>query len=305
MISKKIVTSGARMILVLSLACTSQAKEPNVLVGSIPGDAAAKQMLAIDAAENVDFIRLRIALNEGDRLFEMKATYGIGKPNTRDFENGGKAMSLKGRFEIKERDGYLIYRLFSDEAGVDLSLIRLNDQMFHVLSGSGRLLSGNGGWNYTLSRETELKSKSDALLRGKTTDVSNEPESLVFGGRTPCVEIAREQMIPVTDDCFKLKWKLTLNRDPVSGSPTTFNLQRTFRRPEPLVGKWRIVKDAGAVIYRLEASDGSTMSFQRIDDSLFFLDTAGRLLKGNGEFGYTLDKQRVDRPAELQKAKME
>ena len=128
---------------------------------------------------------------------------------------------------------------------------------------------------------------------------------MVFAGRTPCIEIARELNIPVSDDCFKLKWKLTLNGNPQSKQPAAFTLQRTFRRPEPLEGKWRIVEDISSVIYKLDANDGSTMSFLRLDDSLLFLDNAGRLLKGNGEFGYTLDRQRNEKPLDSQKAKME
>ena len=295
----------AFLALFWTVACNVQAKDQNILVGSIPGDELAKQMLAIDPAENVDFIRLRIALNEGDRKFDLKATFGIGKPNTRDFENGGKSMSAKGQLEIKDNGGYLVYRLLSDEAGVGLSLIRLNDSMFHVLSRGGRLMTGNGGWNYTLGRETETKTKSGSLPGGKRIDDSNDPQTVTFVGRTPCIEIARELKIAVTDDCFKLKWKLTLRREPISKRPARFVLQRTFRRSEPMEGKWEIVKDAGSTIYRLAGDDGSKVSFMRLDDSLLFLDNAGQLLKGNGEFGYTLDRQRAASAPEMQKAKME
>ncbi len=305
MISNRSVSTIAFLALFWTAACNVQAKDQNILVGSIPGDQTAKQMLAIDPAENVDFIRLRIVLNEGDRKFDLNATFGIGKPNTRDFENGGKSISAKGQLEIKDNRSYLVYRLFNDEAGVDLSLIRLNDRMFHVLSRDGRLMSGNGGWNYTLSRETETRSRSESLPNGRKIDASNDSEIVVFAGRTPCLEIARELKIPVTDDCFKLKWKLTLRRDLSSRSPATFTLQGTFRRPEPLEGNWRIVTEAGSAIYRLEGSDGSKMSFLRLDDSLLFLDNAGRLLKGNGEFGYTLDRQRNAAVPDIQKAKME
>lgn len=305
MLSRKIVVASFFVLALWVVACDVHAKEPNILVGSIPGDSAAKQMLAINTSEGVDFIRLRIALNEGDRRFDLTATYGIGKPNTRGFENGGKSMSAKGRLEMIEKDRNLIYRLSDAEAGVDISLFRLNDQMFHVLSQNGRLLAGNGGWNYTLSIEGDKKLKSGTLPNQRKIDLSKDPEPMVFAGRTPCIEIARELNIPVSDDCFKLKWKLTLNGNPQSKQPAAFTLQRTFRRPEPLEGKWRIVEDISSVIYKLDANDGSTMSFLRLDDSLLFLDNAGRLLKGNGEFGYTLDRQRNEIPLDSQKAKME
>ena len=305
MTSTKLISTVVYLFLVCSITCSVNAKEQNILVGSIPGDAIAKQMLRIDSSENVDFIRLRIALNEGDRKFDLSSAYGIGKPNTRDFDNGGKSMSAKGILEIGDKGGYLVYRIFNPEAGIELSLIRLNDSIFHVLSPNGRMLAGNGGWNYTLSRESDPKSKPDLKLHAKRPDNTNDPDSVIFAGRTPCIEIARELNIAVTDDCFKLKWKLTLNRDPSTKAPTTFVLQRTFRRPEPLEGKWQIVNGAGAVVYRLEGTDGSTMSLLRLDDSLLFLDKAGRLMKGNSEFGYTLDRQRDDKPKDLEKAKME
>ena len=305
MAMRTFLLTSAYLYLICTFACNVHAKDQNILVGSIPGDAIAKQMLAIDSSENVDFIRLRIALSEGDRKFDLSAAYGIGKPNTRDFENGGKSMSAKGILEIGDKGGYLVYRIFSLEAGIELFLIRLNDSMFHVLSPNGRMLAGNGGWNYTLSRESDPKSKLDLKLHVKRPDNTNDADSVIFVGRTPCIEIARELNIDVTDDCFKLKWKLTLHRDPTSKLPTTFTLQRTFRRPEPLEGKWQIAKDAGAVIYRLEAKDGSTMSFLRLDDSLLFVDKAGQLIKGNSEFGYTLDRHRYDKSPDLEKAKME
>ena len=304
MFSSNFLSAVVYLCLIWCVSCHVQAKEPNLLVGSIPGDSAAKQMLGIDASENVDFIRLRIALNEGDRNFELNASYGIGKPNTRNFENGGKTMSAKGQLEITDKGGYLAYRLLDGAKGVDLSLIRLNDNLFHVLSQDGRLMSGNGGWNYTLSRETELKSKRTSLSVGKKTSIVNDPETLVFVGRTPCVEIAREQRISVTDDCFKLKWKLTLHQAPDSKSASKFLLQRTFRRSEPVKGTWRTVRDGNSVIYRLEGDDGSNVSFLRLDDSLLFLDKASQLLKGNAEFGYTLDRKKDPADTELQKAKM-
>ena len=305
MISKKLTLSGVFFAAICLVACDVQAKEPSILVGSIPGDAVAKRMLAIDGSENVDFIRLRIILNEGDRKFDMNAGYGIGKPNTRDFENGGKSFSVRGVLEIKERDNHLIYRLVNVEADVDLSLMKINDQLFHVQARDGRLLAGNGGWNYTLSMEGEKKQISDELPNERKIDVSKDPVTMIFSGRTPCAEITRELNIAFGEECFKLKWKLTLHRDPQTGTPSTFLLQRTFRRSEPLEGNWEIVKNAGSVIYRLAANDGSKMSFLRMDDSLFFLDKAGRLLKGNGDFGYTLDRQHPGKTANERRAKMD
>src|SRR5258708_3037475 len=59
----------------------------------------------------------------------------------------------------------------------------------------------------------------------------------VFEGRPPCQGIAGQLKIPTDMDCVKLKWNLTLFRDPVNFQPTTYTLS--------IVGGGELVKTEG------------------------------------------------------------
>src|SRR4030095_11226192 len=223
-----------------------------VLVGSTPGDATIKAMLSIDPAKKVDFIRWHIVLNEGG-AFVLNARYGVGKPNTPDFEDGGEKLFLKGRHVISKVNELEVYKLTGVDMPGPISIARLNDNVFHILSSDGRLMVGTGGWGYMLSRMLSSSVRSAALPSfEKRVTTGNMTYETVYVGRTPCIEIAAEYKWPVGDECFKLKWKLVLYRDPNTGEPTTYELQRTLHRPEPIKGKWTIMNSPKHVVYRLD-----------------------------------------------------
>jgi hypothetical protein len=117
-----------------------------------------------------------------------------------------------------------------------------------------------------------------------------------FVGRTPCREIANEIGASVPDQCFKIKWDITLFRDEVTGVPTTYRIDATLYRQSPRVGKWKIVsattQHPNAVIYELEAASGhGSIRLLKADDNImFFLEPDGRLMVGNADFSYTLNR---------------
>jgi hypothetical protein len=107
---------------------------------------------------------------------------------------------------------------------------------------------------------------------------------------------------PVAADCFKLKWLLELRRDPQTGVATTYKLRGTLYRNDstetehPREGKWKIIKgtrsDPNAIVYQLDAfgSDGPIHLLKADDGILFFLDNNGRVLVGDKDFSYTLNR---------------
>ena len=263
-----------------------------VLVGSTPGDATIKSMLSIDPKKDIDFIRWNLVLNEERKTFVLNARYGIGKPNTRDFEGGGEKVLLEGTYAVSN-DGKAVYKLTSEKMSGPLSLLRLNDELFHILSPDKRLMVGSGGWSYTLG----IKQPSTKRLAGLPSFTEYEPgklpTSVEFVGRTPCEEIAKEYEWLVGDECFKLKWKLVLYRDPKTGRPTTYDLQRTLHRSEPIKGIWTVVNGPKHVIYRLDPDkpDVSISFLVGEENVLFFLDKQDRLFRANADFSYTLNRR--------------
>ena len=117
-----------------------------------------------------------------------------------------------------------------------------------------------------------------------------------FVGRSPCREIASEIGASVPDQCHKLKWDITLYQDAVTGAPTTYRIDATLYRQSPRLGRWKIVKGTqhhpNTTIYELEAASGhgAIRLFKADDNILFFVGQNGRLMVGNADFSYTLNR---------------
>jgi hypothetical protein len=115
----------------------------------------------------------------------------------------------------------------------------------------------------------------------------------VFEGRTPCGRIATEFTGFPAQNCEKIKWRLTLYRDPATGNPTTyaFNGTRATRQ-----GHWRIEHGAGAernwVVYHLDYGRPPTvLSLLKVDDNvLLLLDGDLKVLVGDASWSYTLNR---------------
>ncbi len=118
----------------------------------------------------------------------------------------------------------------------------------------------------------------------------------VFDGRTPCNVLAAFLNEFPGPECIKIKWRLTLFVDSLSNEPTRYELIGiTYKKENPRVGNWQILKgtyaDPQAIVYQLYDSGKPTLLFQKGDNNiLFFLDKEKRLLVGNRDFSYTLNR---------------
>lgn len=119
----------------------------------------------------------------------------------------------------------------------------------------------------------------------------------VFDGRTPCNVLAAYLNEFPGPECIKIKWRLTLFVDSLSNVPTRYELIGiTHKKENPRVGNWEILKgayaDPEAIVYVLKEEGRPTLFFQRGDDNiLFFLDKDRKLLVGNRDFSYTLNRK--------------
>jgi hypothetical protein len=220
--------------------------------------------------------------------------FGEGQPNTLNFRGGGETRTLSGTFDTDMRAApRLVYRLRRPGAAREIRLVRLNDNLLHLLGAHGRLLAGNAGWSYTLNRARPTSSRNPTYRLVSDAQRASAAQT-VFEGRTPCRELASRIGLQNTG-CFKLKWRLTLRRDPRVPGTGTYTLERTGHRHAALQGRWDVAAAAsadGPLIYRLDPHQPSpTLSFLAVDDSvLFFLDEQNMLLTGNGDFSYTLNR---------------
>ena len=117
-----------------------------------------------------------------------------------------------------------------------------------------------------------------------------------FEGRSPCQEIARLLGAERGEECTKIKWQLILFQDPVTKAPTTYALGGFAWRNPPKFGKWTLLKgtreEPNAEVIRLDPEvPKAFLSFLKGDDNiLFFLDHQHRLMVGNKDFSFTLNR---------------
>jgi hypothetical protein len=228
----------------------------------------------------------------------LDIAYGESKPNTLDFKSIGK-QSIKGAYSIvknQENRFKEIYQLKSDDLPEIISIVKINENLFHILTPQGKLMIGNGGWSYSLNRKTSVDSGEILISSPKSNDQSLQ---LVFEGRTPCQEIAKEHPeMNVSPSCFKLKCKLILNRDSVTYLPTTCTFRTIVdNQPHDLTGKWTIIRgtaiNAEAIIYRIQADNLAEpiLLFLGDENVLFFLDKDNNPFIGNEDFSYAMNKR--------------
>jgi hypothetical protein len=143
-----------------------------------------------------------------------------------------------------------------------------------------------------------------------SSEQRGEPVLGVFEGATPCSPANPPlPQIPGNAECEQMKWKLTLNQDPATGNPTTYQLLTSYGLPQQgtrdlrgggtplnLEGKWTTLRgikaNANAVVYQLNPDNPQeAISFIRMDDNVLHLLTQDKsLMVGSAAWSYTLNR---------------
>jgi hypothetical protein len=69
-------------------------EQEKVYAGSTPAGTVIRSFLGIPLSDSVDFIRWKLIFHDND--YQLRCNYGIGKPNTNGFMEGGKKIELIG-----------------------------------------------------------------------------------------------------------------------------------------------------------------------------------------------------------------
>lgn len=127
-------------------------------VASTPCDALPRKLLAIPAEFDCELITWHLTLyrnqsTQAPTSYTLTYTYGMSKPNTRGFMNGGITKTKHGVWSIINSPGKRpIYQLTSDTSAETLTFLRLDDKLLHLLDDEGKLMIGHSGWSYTMNR---------------------------------------------------------------------------------------------------------------------------------------------------------
>lgn len=265
-------------------------------IGSTPGDESIKTQLGIEANTKIDFIRWDLKLSP-ENSFILNIQYGENQPNTLGFTGGGQSKVYIGNYTIVKKENKEIYQFKT--INLKLSMIRLGNNLFHILTPENKLMVGNGGWSYTLNNKVPVQKEFKLPNLSEYNKSTQDPiAQVIYDGRTPCQEFAMEHQMNVSQACFKLKWKLTLNRNPFHFQPTTYSIRKVVdNTPKDITGTWTIVKgtevNPDAIIYQLDPDKpNQTISLLVVDENiLYFLHRNQELFIGNGDFSFTLNKR--------------
>ena len=289
-----------------------------VFVATSPCDDVSRQLLQIPATAKCEMIKWSLNLQQDANTlipttYSLTFTYGLPEQGTNGLSNGGTRVVKEGEWTrvrgTKANPDAVVYQLDPGRHQRTLSFLKVDHNLLHLLDRDGNLAVGNAGWSYTLNRhgksppnvqqEGSLESSDFQLTSPSVSALPITTGSSIRGsflGRSPCQQVAREINKPVSGDCMKVKWDLTLYQDQTLG-PTTYKLKGTFYRERIREGTWSIVQgtkaNPTAVVYQLDpANSEASLFFLKADDNiLFFLDQEKNLMPGNGDFSYTLNKE--------------
>jgi len=269
-------------VLIITLVTSCATGKEMIYIGSTPANSVVRSFLGILLTDSVDFIKWKLVFDKDH--YHLNCQYGIGKPNTNGFINGGKRIELNG---LLKQDGNYYYLQAGNKK---LAILELNKNLIHLVDENKNSLIGTGGFAYTLSIEKPLPTDQVNLIAKQ--NVLND--SMTFQGRTPCGEFSINRPSP---NCVKMKWLVIFYADSRTHQPTTYLLNRSPSMPVEYPGKtgtWRITtgKDA-RIIYELKPDNENTPTYLlKLDDNILaFTDDKGNLLVGDEDFSFTLSRK--------------
>jgi|GEM_PF-298043 len=272
-----------------------------VFVGTSPCGALIRPLLRVPAKGKCDLVKWELTLYKDPKTstptsYTIKSEYEFYMTNSTSEK---KPLAIvEGTWTIQKDlaayPGAVFYTLDPGNAETTLSFVQLDDNIIHIANADKSLMIGDGGQSYSLNRK-DPRSGASVKQTFPLSVVDRSVSQIVFQGRTPCQEIARASAIAATEDCFKLKWLLTLNYNTATYEPSAFSLARTGHRESPITGTWRILHgtkaNPQAIVYKLDTDkpQESLYLLQADKNVLFFMDKEMNLLVGNQDFDYTLN----------------
>jgi hypothetical protein len=164
-------------LLSMLLNVASATPPEKTYTASTPAAPVVKSFLGIPLGDSIDFIRWKISFS-GNR-YKLHCNYGIGKPNTNGFINGGSTVDLEG--DLKREQNIYILR----NGNKVLKMAELNSDLLHVLDQDNNPLIGNGGWSYAINNMSpQLSGQITGAVHHKQTVLK---DSMAYEGRTPVV----------------------------------------------------------------------------------------------------------------------
>jgi iron complex transport system substrate-binding protein len=280
-----------------------------IFSGSSPCDGRIRGLVGIGSDARAELMNWNLVLHadaetHAPSTYDLHCAYGMTEAGKPGLAKEMKSLDRHGSWTIGAGSASDPQAVVYELSGT-VSLLRVGAGILHVLNPDRSLMSGNGGWSYTLNRLEASEPLVDAALAMSQPDMSYQVAPLssgpsvfgIFQGRTPCHGIARQLDIEAHPGSNRVKWMVTLYQDPRSKAPTTYKIEYSLQRIGSRTGGWSIIPGAAGggnpTVYRLDHETEPAIHLLKGDDNvLFLLDRDQRPLVGNAAFSYTLDRRK-------------
>jgi hypothetical protein len=130
-------------------------------VGSTPCDALPRDFLKIPSNAACECIRWQLTLRADDvagsgGTYALVTVHGIAETNGTGFFQGGTKTETRGNWTTtvnrRANPHSTAYRLQVTDPHRSLSLLKIDENLLHMLTFDGQLMVGNDSWSYTLNR---------------------------------------------------------------------------------------------------------------------------------------------------------
>ena len=137
-----------------------------VFVASTPCSEGTRPLPEIPVQADCEFIRWRLTLYQAPNTFKpttykLQYTYGLAKPGTPGFIDGGTSVEGQGTRTIvngiPSNPDAIVYRLTDNKTTKTISFLKLSNDLLHLLDSDDHLMIGTAAWSYTLNRTDNKK----------------------------------------------------------------------------------------------------------------------------------------------------
>lgn len=280
----------------------------NTFVGTTPCGAAARAFIggmAPDAACHAIKWQLTLGADTAADRWSLTAVYGVPPASNPNAMVDGPTVTKQGSLvkSTVQRFGATstLFHLQGDP-GTAIAFAQIGAELIHLASDAGALAPGTTGWSYMLTRADRVEPPVVEISRADGAAYTLPPKATgsqvlgIFGGRSPCAALAREMRLADSAGCARVKWRLTLLKNPQTNQPTTYALDGSLSRANSWTGTWRIVHGApgfpDATVYQLDGDGtrGPILLLRADDNIVLFLNQQRQLLPGNADLSYTLTR---------------
>jgi hypothetical protein len=293
--------AGSAIALALGGGVASASPDSMEYVGYSPCSQPVKAVVPVtcDAETGLVHWRLQLHRNPSSHAptsYDLWVEYGETANGTNGIARGLKTIKREGKWSMTGSGPKATIKL----DGL-MSFTHVGVNLIHPLNPDGSLMTGNGGWSFTLNNFNKLEKPADRSKAASLPEVSYQLTPLaggptvhgVFEGRTPCQGISRDLKIEAHPACEKLKWRVTLYQEAGADKPTTYKAEGTLFQTKMREGRWSSASGSMGTTYKLEGAGGAPaiQLLRGDDDVLFFLGQDGAPLVGSTDFSYTLNRR--------------